>query len=1183
MRRGGLLALALMTGLGVGHTVAQTEAETDDRGYLVAFLEGNLSGAGRQVTITGFAGALSARATIETLTIADDTGVWLTIEGVTLDWSRSALLSGALEISELSATSVTMTRLPDTGESDLPAPEASGFSLPDLPVSIDIGRIGVDRIVLDEAVLGQPVEGTLEAALQLADGAGTASLDLNRQGEGARGAIVLNATYDNATRQLDLALTASEASGGIVTSLLGIPGTPAAEFRLEGAGPIEAFTADISLATDGEDRLSGKVTLSGEAGQDYRLQADVAGNIVPLLAPEHVDFFGPSVSLSLDAQRSPLGRGTVNALSLRAQSMVLDGSAVIGADGLPEVVSLTGTLASLDGTPILLPFGDTPTRIDQASFDLETNQADGLGWKATVLVQGLDRQDLQASLIRLGGSGRIGRTAAGTSLGGTLTLAAEGLLPRDTAFATALGPTLNGSLKLHFLENSGALRLSDMELAGEGFTATGAIGIEGLATGLLITGRVEVTAQDLSRFAALAGQPLGGSGTIRSTGSVGGLSGLVDGVAEVTGTDLRVGIAQIDRLLLGQSSATLSLLRDETGTTLRSFRLTAGSLTATGAGTLATAGSDLQGTLLLADLSALDPRYAGFASLEVGLKGTSDLARITVSGTANRLRFGNPSADALLAGESLLAAELVLRNGRLQVNSARLTNPQLKVSAEGELTETTRRLVLDARLVNLGLLIPDLQGPLTLSGEATDDGAGYALDLAGRGPGQVDGRITGRIAADLATADLAISGTGQAGLANLLIAPRVIDGPVRYDLRLVGPFRPLSLSGRVTLSNGRLSDPGLGFALEGIEALADLQAGQARLSATSRLSTGGSLRIDGPIGLTAPFASQLSVTLDRIRLFDPRLYETLISGGIRVDGPLAGGATVSGNLFLADTQLRVPESGFGSAAALLALRHVNEPGEVRATRARAGLLEGESSGGSGRRGAAPLRLDLTISAPNRIFLRGRGIDAELGGSIRLLGTSDAIVPSGSFNLIRGRLDILGKRLVLSQADLQLEGSFVPVLQVSASSQSDGVVSFVTINGRADDPTVSFTSDPDLPQEEVLARLLFGRGLDNISALQAAQLANAVAVLAGRGGEGLVNRLRRGFGLDDLDVATAEDGSTALTAGKYISENLYTEVEIEQGGKSRINLNLDLRPGVTVKGRVGADGDTGIGIFVERDY
>ena len=53
-------------------------------------------------------------------------------------------------------------------------------------------------------------------------------------------------------------------------------------------------------------------------------------------------------------------------------------------------------------------------------------------------------------------------------------------------------------------------------------------------------------------------------------------------------------------------------------------------------------------------------------------------------------------------------------------------------------------------------------------------------------------------------------------------------------------------------------------------------------------------------------------------------------------------------------------------------------------------------------------------------------------------------------------------------------------------------------------------------------------------------------------------LRKSFGLDDLDVTTSDEGGAALKAGKYISENVYTEIEVDQDGKSQINLNLDLR-------------------------
>ena len=93
----------------------------------------------------------------------------------------------------------------------------------------------------------------------------------------------------------------------------------------------------------------------------------------------------------------------------------------------------------------------------------------------------------------------------------------------------------------------------------------------------------------------------------------------------------------------------------------------------------------------------------------------------------------------------------------------------------------------------------------------------------------------------------------------------------------------------------------------------------------------------------------------------------------------------------------------------------------------------------------------------------------------------------------------------------------------------------------------------------------------------------MATLAGRGGDGLIARLRRGFGLDDLDIQTDATGSAALRAGKYLSDKVYTDVTIGADGKSTISLNLDLSPSITLKGKASSDAGTGIGLFFEKDY
>ena len=426
-----------------------------------------------------------------------------------------------------------------------------------------------------------------------------------------------------------------------------------------------------------------------------------------------------------------------------------------------------------------------------------------------------------------------------------------------------------------------------------------------------------------------------------------------------------------------------------------------------------------------------------------------------------------------------------------------------------------------------------------------------------------------------------ITGTAQAALANPFIRPRTVSGPLRFDLRLNGPVAIASLSGRVSLADGRVAAPVLRLSLQGVTAEAVLAQGKATVTADAAATEGGRIGVRGTIGLARPFPGDLTVTPRAMVLRDPELYETTVNGEVRLVGPLTGGARISGALTLPQTEIRVPSTTVGGPGGIPDLVHRNEPAAVRTTRERAGLLAREER--ERTRPSKPYALDLVISAPNQVFVRGRGLDAELGGTLRLAGTTDAVVPSGGIDLIRGRLDILGRRLDLTEAQLRVEGSLDPSLRVVASNTSDGVTSSVTIEGRISQPEISFTSSPPLPEEEVLAHLLFGRNLTSLSPLQAVQLANAVATLAGRGGDGVIGKLRRSFGLDDLDMETDAAGGASVRLGRYIAKNIYTDVTVGSEGTTELNLNLDVRPGVTVRGSADSQGNTGIGVFVEKDY
>ena len=355
---------------------------------------------------------------------------------------------------------------------------------------------------------------------------------------------------------------------------------------------------------------------------------------------------------------------------------------------------------------------------------------------------------------------------------------------------------------------------------------------------------------------------------------------------------------------------------------------------------------------------------------------------------------------------------------------------------------------------------------------------------------------------------------------------------------------------------------------------------------------GGTLRVTGPVDLRGGSPElNLQAELNSVVLRNPDLYQTTADGTVSVTGRAAEGPLISGRILLEQTEFRIPTSGLGGARAIPDITHLGEPPAVRATRARAGLLpfpsaDSRLAGLAGPPATPPAvaaRLDLVIDAPNQVFVRGRGIDAELGGQIRLTGTARNIIPIGQLELIRGRVDLLGRRFTMTEGLIELQGSLVPVIRLVAETQRDNITTRIIIDGEIRDPDITFESNPQLPEEEVLSQLLFGRGLDSISALQAAQLANAIAVLAGRGSEGIVSNLRDSVGLDDLDLTTDEEGDISVRAGKYLSDNLYTDVQVEADGTSKINLNLDVSQELTARGSVGSDGDSTVGLFYERDY
>lgn len=548
------------------------------------------------------------------------------------------------------------------------------------------------------------------------------------------------------------------------------------------------------------------------------------------------------------------------------------------------------------------------------------------------------------------------------------------------------------------------------------------------------------------------------------------------------------------------------------------------------------------------------------------------------------LGIGNTITDTLLAGNGQVTAQAKLKKGQLFVNNLVFSTTNVNVSGNLDAQTGAGHGTFTARLRDIGILTDQLSGPLTAEGTASLDKTGnWGVNAQADGPGGITVRAGGQVDAN-GTVNLTATGEAPLGLANTILEPRRISGDAVFDLEIQGKPNLNAMSGRVDLRDGRLTAPTVAQGLSNVVGGVTFANGTAQIGITADVLSGGSMAVRGPVSLTYPQVADLTLDLSELLIMNPELYQTSISGGITIKGPLAGGARIAGQLNLGQTDIQVPSSGVGALGDLPEVTHIKEVAAVKTTLERASVTAARADQNTSKSNVPPFPLDITITAPSRIFIRGRGLDAELGGTLQIGGTTQNIKPIGLFELTRGRINILQQRFDLTEGSASLRGDFEPYIRLVATTEArTGTVVSIIIEGPATEPHVSFTSTPSLPQDEILSQLIFGRDLQNISPLQAVQLAAAVGTLSGRGGGGLIDNFRKNIGLDDFDVTTDENGNAALRIGKYLSENIYTDVTVSSDGSTEINLNLDITDEITAKGTVDADSETSIGIFFERDY
>ncbi|MGD9506383.1 MAG: translocation/assembly module TamB domain-containing protein [Syntrophobacteraceae bacterium] len=475
----------------------------------------------------------------------------------------------------------------------------------------------------------------------------------------------------------------------------------------------------------------------------------------------------------------------------------------------------------------------------------------------------------------------------------------------------------------------------------------------------------------------------------------------------------------------------------------------------------------------------------------------------------------------------------------------------------------------------------ELTAPLRFSLEP------FAFDLPRNG--NMEGKIQG-------TADLATLAA---------FAPREdhkVAGRLAIDLRMDGSMADPRASGTVGVENGSYQNLATGTVLKNLTI--SLSGDQRRL-VIDRLSAtdggGGSISGRGKVEIdpAGSFPLDVDIRLSNATLVRMDEATATVDGNLSLSGN-ASKAALEGDVLIRKAEVSIPEK-LPPSITDLDVVVINRPGEkaARGVTEKDGKGEGRQGGSDVRTqtatAAAPspfaLGLNVAVAFPNQVFVRGRGLDSEWKGDLHIMGTAASPSIKGVVSIVRGNLDFLDNRFSLEEGVIRFAGESppAPTIDVKAEVEKKDVTALLLISGPASNPKLELQSDPVLPKDEILARVLFNRQLHNITPFQALRLANALRTLSGKGQGSVldvVSNARKFLGVEQLELRDSGggNGDVAVGVGKYLTEDVY--VDLQQGvgretGKARVEV--EAHPNVTVESEVGVEGSTGMGVNWKLDY
>jgi autotransporter translocation and assembly factor TamB len=416
-------------------------------------------------------------------------------------------------------------------------------------------------------------------------------------------------------------------------------------------------------------------------------------------------------------------------------------------------------------------------------------------------------------------------------------------------------------------------------------------------------------------------------------------------------------------------------------------------------------------------------------------------------------------------------------------------------------------------------------------------------------------------------------------------------GLLTLDLHVTGTLQQPQVRGELLLRDGVLQLAAIGERYQDIQVHLIFAGDRVTIERLQLASRSGPLQVTGWFEHADLALRQVSMAVSARNFTAIRTpaVEAAVSADIAVRGTLQA-VTATGSVTVPSARLRLDQIP-GSGPKIVQPWELTIAGVYGPGPKALGTGKGPAAVPTSRDLPLPfVRADLQIDMPRNVWLQGPSTAIELSGNMRV--TKDLRAPfilSGNIETVRGYASYYGKRFTVERGHVTFTGTpeINPMLDVTVAQKVSEYLVSIKVTGRAQQPTIAFSSNPELPQADIISLLVLGKTTDRLTKSEHNSLADEAQQLAGGFIAGQLEKtLGKSLGLDTIEINSGEQlGTGSVKAGRYVTQDLFLSLEREFGRDSgmAVGLEYSLTRRLKVRGSSSDQGATALDFLWRLDY